>query len=97
MLFSLYIFTNRSNLLSNYLTWDNPKGGIMKISARNILKGRAIVVSQGAVNTEIPLELAGGRQLVSIIFKESAKKHGLKSGKKAYAIIKASNVMIAVG
>jgi len=69
----------------------------MKISARNILKGRAIVVSQGAVNTEIPLELAGGRQLVSIIFKESAKKHGLKSGKKAYAIIKASNVMIAVG
>ena len=68
----------------------------MKINARNILKGKVIKVSQRAVNTEIPLELTGGSQLVSIIFKESAKKLGLKSGKKAYAIIKASNVMIAV-
>jgi len=68
----------------------------MKISARNILKGKAIKVSQGAVNTEIPLELTGKSKLVSIIFKESAKKLGLKSGKKAYAIIKASNVIVAV-
>jgi molybdopterin-binding protein len=68
----------------------------MKISARNILKGKVIKVSQGAVNTEIPLELTGGSQLISIIFKESAKKLGLKSDKKAYTIIKASNVMTAV-
>ena len=68
----------------------------MKISARNILNGKVIKVSQGAVNTEIPLELTGGCKLVSIIFKEAAKKLGLKSGKKAYAIIKASNVITAV-
>ncbi|MFZ1035879.1 MAG: TOBE domain-containing protein [Smithella sp.] len=68
----------------------------MKVSARNKLKDKVIKVSQGAVNTEIPMKLTGGSQLVSIIFKESAKKLGLKSGKKAYASIKASNVMIAV-
>jgi molybdopterin-binding protein len=68
----------------------------MKISARNVLKGKVIEVSEGAVNTEVLLELAGGANVVSIISKASAKKLGLKAGKKAYAIIKASNVMMAV-
>ena len=68
----------------------------MKISARNVLKGKVIKVSEGTVNTEVLLELTGGAQVVSIISKESAKKLGLKTGKKAYAIIKASNVMMAV-
>ncbi len=68
----------------------------MKISARNILKGKIIKVTNGAVNTEILLELPGGDQLVSIISKESATKLDLKSGRAAYAIIKASNVMIGV-
>jgi molybdopterin-binding protein len=68
----------------------------MKISARNVLKGKIVKVTKGAVNTEILLELPGGDQVVSIISKESATKLGLKSGKVAYAVIKASNVMIAV-
>jgi molybdopterin-binding protein len=68
----------------------------MKISARNVLKGKVVEVSEGAVNTEVLLELTGGAQVVSIISKTSAKKLGLKAGKKAYAIVKASNVMIAV-
>ena len=68
----------------------------MKISARNILKGKIIKVTSGAVNTEILLELPGGEQLVSIISKESATKLDLKAGKAAYAVIKASTVMIAV-
>jgi molybdopterin-binding protein len=68
----------------------------MKISARNLLKGKIIKVTKGAVNTEILLELPGGDQVVSIISKKSATKLGLKSGKAAYAVIKASNVMIAV-
>jgi molybdopterin-binding protein len=46
----------------------------MKISARNILKGKVIEVSEGAVNTEVLLELTGGAKVVSIISKESAKK-----------------------
>jgi molybdopterin-binding protein len=68
----------------------------MKISARNVLKGKVIKVTKGAINTEVLLELPGGDQVVSIISKESATKLGLKSGKIAYAVIKASNVMIAV-
>ncbi len=68
----------------------------MKISARNILKGKITKVIPGAVNTEIVLELPGGAQVVSIITKESAETLKLAPGKEAYAIIKASSVMIGV-
>lgn len=68
----------------------------MKLSARNVLKGKVKQIKQGTVNTEVVLELAGGAEVVSIITKESAEKLGLAKGKEAYAVIKASNVMIAV-
>ncbi len=68
----------------------------MKLSARNVLKGKVVQIKPGAVNSEIILELAGGAQVVSIITKESAENLGLAPGKAAYAVIKASNVMIAV-
>ena len=68
----------------------------MKISARNVLKGKVKTVKPGAVNTEVVVELPGGGEIVSIITKESAEKLGLASGKEVYAIIKASNVMIGV-
>ena len=66
----------------------------MKLSARNILKGRVIKVTKGAVNSEITLQLAGGEQIISIITNTSAENLNLKVGEQAYAIIKASNVMI---
>jgi molybdopterin-binding protein len=68
----------------------------MKLSARNILKGKIIQIKPGVVNTEVVLELPGGPQIVSIITKESAENLGLTIGKTAYAVIKASNVMVAV-
>jgi molybdopterin-binding protein len=68
----------------------------MKLSARNILKGKVTQVKPGVVNSEITLELPGGMQIVSIITRESAEKLGLTKGKDAYAIIKASNVMVGV-
>jgi molybdopterin-binding protein len=68
----------------------------MKISARNTLKGRVKKVEQGAVNTEVTVELPGGHELVSIITKKSAADLGLAAGKEVYAVIKASNVMIGV-
>ena len=68
----------------------------MKISARNMLKGKVVKVTAGAVNNEIVLELPGGQQIVSIITKTSSDNLGLKVGKEAYAVIKASSVMIAV-
>jgi molybdopterin-binding protein len=68
----------------------------MKISARNILKGKVKEVKAGAVNTEVTVELPGGMSVVSVITRESADKLGLARGKEVYAVIKASNVMIAV-
>ena len=68
----------------------------MKISARNVLKGKVKSVIPGAVNTEVVVEVSGGQEVVSIITKESAEKLGLKTGKEVYAVIKASNVMIAI-
>ena len=67
----------------------------MKISARNMLKGKVKSVNHGAVNSEIVVELAGGDQIVSIITKSSAQNLGLSAGKQVYAVIKASSVMIA--
>ena len=68
----------------------------MKISARNMLKGKVKQIKPGAVNTEVVIDLPEGSEIVSIITKESADKLGLAVGKEAYAIIKASNVMIGV-
>jgi molybdopterin-binding protein len=53
-------------------------------------------VTPGAVDTEIVVELAPGIEVVSIITKKSAESLGLKPGAKAYAVIKASSVMIGV-
>ncbi len=68
----------------------------MRLSARNVLKGKIKKVKAGAVNTEVVIELAQGVEMVSIITKESADNLQLAPGKDAYAVVKASNVMIAV-
>lgn len=67
----------------------------MKLSARNVLKGKIKKIVEGAVNAEVTLELAGGEEVVSIITVESARNLGLVAGGEAWAVIKASNVMIA--
>jgi molybdopterin-binding protein len=69
----------------------------MKISARNVLKGHVKRVTEGAVNTEVVVELVAGVEVVSIITKSSAENLGLKEGKEVYAVIKASDVMIGLG
>ena len=68
----------------------------MKLSARNVLKGKVKKIVAGAVNTEIVIELPGGAEVTSIITKTSAENLKLKEGSEAYAVIKASSVMIAV-
>ena len=68
----------------------------MKISARNVLQGTVKSIHHGAVNSEIVVELPGGSEIVSIITKGSAESLDLAVGKEVYAVIKASNVMIAV-
>ena len=66
----------------------------MKISARNVLAGTVQNVTKGAVNSEITLTLQGGEKMTAIITNESADRLGLKNGSPAFAIVKASDVMI---
>jgi len=68
----------------------------MKISARNVLKGKVKQIKPGAVNTEVIIELPNGIGIVSIITKQSAENMELAVGKDAYVIIKASSVMVMV-
>jgi molybdopterin-binding protein len=68
----------------------------MKLSARNMLKGKVKKLVHGAVNSEVTIQLTGGAELVSIITKQSAKSLKLAKGKNVYAVIKASNVILAI-
>lgn len=68
----------------------------MKISARNILPGKVVKVTEGAVNAEVVLEVAPGVKVTAMITKASAASLGLREGVKAYAVVKASSVMVGV-
>jgi molybdopterin-binding protein len=68
----------------------------MKLSARNVLNGTVKSIDIGAVNTEVIIEIAPGIEVVSIITKKSFEKLELAVGREAYAVVKASNVMVAV-
>jgi molybdopterin-binding protein len=72
------------------------RGIVMRLSARNVLKGTVKGLTEGAVNTEVVVELPGGQEIVSIITKSSAQGLGLTKGKTVYSVIKASNVILAV-
>jgi molybdate transport system regulatory protein len=68
----------------------------MKLSARNILKGTVTKVTRGAVNAEVTIRLEGGTEVVAMITNASVDRLGLKENVPAYAVIKASSVMVAV-
>lgn len=66
----------------------------MKVSARNVFKGRVSQVEEGAVNAEVALTLPGGEQLVAVVTMESIRNLGIAVGKEAIALIKAPWVML---
>lgn len=66
----------------------------MKISARNSIKGKVKNIVVGQVNAEVTIDLGNGKELVSVITKNSLESLGIKVGKEVYAVIKASSVMI---
>lgn len=68
----------------------------MKLSARNMLKGTVTAIHPGAVNAIVILELDGGQLITSTISMGSLKDLDLEVGQVAYAIVKASNVIIGI-
>lgn len=68
----------------------------MKISARNALKGTVTEIQEGAVTDVITIDIGGGNTVVSSITKDSAARLGVAVGKDVTAVIKASDVMLAV-
>jgi molybdopterin-binding protein len=68
----------------------------MKVSARNTLPGVVKSIKRGAVNAEVMLEVAPGLNIVSVITLDAVKTLALKKGKIAYAVIKASSVIIGI-
>jgi molybdopterin-binding protein len=67
----------------------------MRISARNKLKGSVVEVKKGATTAHVRIDI-GGHIVTAAITNESAEELGLAPGKAAYAIIKASDVMVGV-
>jgi molybdopterin-binding protein len=69
---------------------------LMKLSARNKLKGKIIEVKKGATTAHVRLEISPGQVVTASITNEAVEELGLKAGGTAIAVIKASDVMIAV-
>lgn len=69
----------------------------MRSSARNQFQCRVVAVRRGAVNDEIGLEIAGGHRLVATITHESTEALGLEVGAEAFALVKASAVVLVAG
>ena len=68
----------------------------MKISARNQLPGTVRSVTEGAIMAEVVIDVDGGHELVAAITAESARRLGLTAGKPVVAVIKSTEVMLAV-
>jgi molybdopterin-binding protein len=68
----------------------------MRISARNQIKGTVVEVKKGATTSHVRVDIGGGQIITSSITNEAVDDLGIKAGGKATAVIKASDVMIAV-
>jgi molybdopterin-binding protein len=68
----------------------------MKLSARNQFKGTIISIDEGSVNGIVKLDIGGGNVISSTISMNSIRELGLEVGKEAYAVIKATSVMIGI-
>jgi molybdopterin-binding protein len=68
----------------------------MRVSARNVFPAQVKQVRLGSVNAEILLEIAPNVEVVSVITRSSAEALQLQEGRQAYAMVKSSDVMVAV-
>ena len=66
----------------------------MRLSARNLIKGKVLEVVTGATTAHVKLDIGGGVVRFSSITNEAVEALALKVGDSAYAVIKASDVMV---
>jgi molybdopterin-binding protein len=74
---------------------SQPSGAIMKISARNVLKGKIVDVVKGATTAHVRIDI-GGTIVTASITNEAVEDLDLKKGMAASAVVKASDVMVAI-
>lgn len=67
----------------------------MQISARNVLKGKVVAVTKGAVTAHVKIDVGGGVVVTASVTNEAVEALGLRPGEDAYAVVKASDVMVA--
>ena len=67
----------------------------MKLSARNVLKGRVVAVTKGSTTAHVKIEISGGAVVTASITNEAVDELKLQVGDAAYAVVKASDVMVA--
>ena len=68
----------------------------MKLSARNQFKGTVVGIEEGAVNGIVRIDIGGGNVMSATISMAAIRELGLEVGKEAYAVLKATSVMVGV-
>ncbi|HIU15780.1 MAG TPA: TOBE domain-containing protein [Candidatus Ventricola intestinavium] len=68
----------------------------MKLSARNQFKGTIVAIDEGAVNAIVKIDIGGGNVISATISMAAVKELGLRVGGEAYAVIKATSVMVGI-
>ena len=81
-------------VLRVFVRFLSERHGFMKLSARNQFAGKVVEITEGATNGIVKIEVAPEVVISASITNESIKELGLKVGETAYAVIKASNVMV---
>jgi molybdopterin-binding protein len=67
---------------------------MLKLSARNQIKGRIVEVQKGMTTAHVRIDIGGGVTITSSITNEAVDELGLEAGDEAWAVIKASDVMV---
>ena len=93
---SLLCTTEAEIYLIRFIQYSKKGELLMKLSARNQLKGKIININQGAVNSIVSIDIGGGNIITATISCAAVEELGLKVGSDAYAVIKATNVMVGI-
>lgn len=67
----------------------------MKLSARNVIKGRVVEIKRGAVAAQVRVDIGGGNVLTSMITVDAVDDLGIKQGDQISVVIKSTEVMLA--